>query len=235
MVVVQKGPTCGIYAFLNGIRTLFSLNKLTSDEMDKIVLMLLNKNELTYGNKDEKGKTFVGEFFTVGDFLVFLENNYDYIIKEIHKVTEQKISFNVEECSIKNLNNSMEGLFICSISPKKLTFIKRLWLPWAKWDRNKNVLHWVSFLSTNDDEFNVMDSRYKEKQRIKKEEILSKHNDLNGKKYYWRKFNRKTSGKDKIDEFLCCKMPQKKYFIKYKVLKDVEYQTGKLIRIQKND
>ncbi len=223
MIVVQQGPTCGIYAFLNGIKFFFSLKKLNSAEMNRITFELLKRNKRTIENKDEEGKTFIGEFFTMNDYLIFLNNNYKFIVEEIEKSTGSKVSFRINEISINDIETHSNALFICSIlaSNKK---------------NEKGTLHWISFLSRNCGKYKIMDSRYKFRYKMKAQKILLKHNQLHNNKFCWTKFNEESGKEGGIYEFVRCRLKQKEYFIEKGALKkSVQYEKGKIVLITRID
>ncbi|WP_214850622.1 hypothetical protein [Exiguobacterium sp. s193] len=230
MIVVQNGPTCGIYAWLNGLKALFGLEKLTSGEMESLVLKLLIRNERTFKNKEEKGKTFVGEFFTLEDYIVFLKDNSAFVIKEIYEITGEKINFNITTMPINESEKCLEKeenqktMFICSILPRNPLF------PLRKADKNKTILHWISFLSkSNGHKYRVMDSRYRRRLRMSWKKINSQHKRLKGEKYYWDKFGRKSKKEDDINIYLKFKTEQMKCFVSNGILKKVIYQTGRIV------
>ncbi|WP_214811912.1 hypothetical protein [Exiguobacterium sp. s127] len=244
MTIVQIGPTCGIYAWLNGLKAMFELEELTSVEMESLVLELLKNNERTLYNKEEKGKTFVGEFFALEDYIAFLSGNRAFVIDEIHKITGKKISFDIFTMKINDSEECLKEqkcLFICSILPRNSL------LPSRKVDKNKTILHWISFLSKSDDrKYRVMDSRYRRELNMSWKKIYAQHKRLDEEKYCWENFNRETKKDgifaylmtrvflkpkkmDEINEYLMTRVNQKDCYISQGILENVDYEVGEIV------
>lgn len=72
--IKQNGPTCGIYAMLNG---LYNLNSVTKKQTDDVVCNLLSKNVITNRGIAINGNTFLGGFFDLNLYKMFLVNNLE--------------------------------------------------------------------------------------------------------------------------------------------------------------
>lgn len=60
--IKQTGPTCGIYAMLNGLYNLNKIKNVSKKQTDDVVCNLLSKNVITKRGNAINGNTFLGEF-----------------------------------------------------------------------------------------------------------------------------------------------------------------------------
>lgn len=255
-ITKQIGPTCGIYAFLNGLRSFYHLEKLSSRKIHKIVHALLQNNKLIHKSEYDKkscciyskiidtnnsgrggGKTFIGEFFDIDNYIMFLTNNKEFIIKEIEKVCGEKIDFEVKKISIDCIEEYRDSLFISSISPNDQKPKKKR----CNSTENTNVLHWISYIS-NDNvtsgeklTFRVMDSRKNKVYLMKKCEIVSQHRQLEGSTFEWNHyFREKRINIKPIDRFVKNRLKYKDEFLADKIIIDIDYPVGEIVMIKKN-
>ncbi|HDX9586965.1 TPA: hypothetical protein ROX94_006328, partial [Bacillus cereus] len=87
--IKQTGPTCGIYAFINGMYHINQKKDVSKKQADKMVYSFLEANIVKDDSNSKTGTTFVGEFFDFESYISFLNKikntfiykNIDYDIK----------------------------------------------------------------------------------------------------------------------------------------------------------
>lgn len=200
----QVGPTCGIYAFLNGMKVFYSLNELDDKRMHKIVFELLEKNGIKIeGEKEEINEqkykdrmTFIGEFFDIDNFVDFLEENKKLIIKKINE--NLNLNIEIKKIKIDKINDDKNTFYISPVLRKNKVSKK------MKDNENMNpeVLHWISHQVVNKDGEKYKFMKYfKEKNCTKKSgDIMYLVIDSNKKRTYSSTLKEIIDENDKLQE-----------------------------------
>ena len=76
--IAQTGPTCGIYALINGLCSMSDI-QLKKSDADKIVYDLLYKQFYCHNHNE----TFIGEFFDICNFTKFIKKHINYLSQKI--------------------------------------------------------------------------------------------------------------------------------------------------------
>lgn len=70
--IKQTGPTCGIYAFINGMYHINQKKDVSKKQADKMVYSFLEANIVKDDSNSKTGTTFVGEFLILNRISPFL-------------------------------------------------------------------------------------------------------------------------------------------------------------------
>lgn len=173
-ITKQVGPTCGIYAFLNGLKVFYNLKELDDKKIHRVVLKLLEENEIPLNEKSEKerisklinkkGMTFIGEFFDIDNYVRFLKKNQKTIFLEIK--SSQKLTIEIKKIKISEINDDKNTFYISPVSRKNRVSKKV-----KAEDANPEVLHWISH-QVSDKECKFM-RQFKGMNYVKKPEIIN--------------------------------------------------------------
>ncbi|WP_020063256.1 hypothetical protein [Bacillus sp. 123MFChir2] len=237
-IVKQTGPTCGIYAFINGINNINSDKKISKEKADKLLYQLLDNNLIKERRNGITGITFVGEFFDFELFVQFLKVNIDNFKENI---SYRNIKYSI---NIKNINYLENDSVIEEIRSKKSFVLFSIAAPLKAREllpalKGYRVSHWVTICDYDDEKFKfiITDSAGGKIKRYSFEELRKQNNKLKGKKFYWANYKRdkrSTSKKDKIEQLLEKQLKNKNDFLNKKILKDtINHTAGKIIIVQK--
>lgn len=219
LVVKQIGPTCGIYALINGILEMYNIKNKRDAKVHKIVLQLLKKNELEDKNLSD-GKTFIGEFFEIDNYLIFIRNNYNFIVQSLTNSFGQNIELEISKISFSRIPEESEVLFIVPIAGKKNK-------------SNQTILHWISVLP-HKQEFRIIDSNEKSAIFLNLDEIEDKHYELSNCSFYWDEFNYNKIGFFGIRKWVKDRLKEKDTFLKSGILVNkIDYSVDEVIMIKK--
>lgn len=178
-VVKQKGPTCGMYALLNGIFMFYSIKGFRANKTHKIVLKLLKGNQLDKESNAE-GRTLVGEFFNIDQYLLFITRNKRLIINEISNYFGEDIQFEVYKVPFSQIQCETNALFIVPILDNKVK------------SNGQVISHWVSLkFNKKNNKYKVMNSRSRVMKSFTLDKIQEKHFNLEDGSFYWNRYERK--------------------------------------------
>ena len=225
MIVKQKGPTCGIYALLNGIKDLYNLKEFKGKQMHEVALKLLKENKLSDEKCSIEGNTFVGEFFVVDEYMRFINNNAILLSKEIVN-NSSLMKFNASKVSFVDIGKDEDTFFIVPIIDRKNS------------DEEQTISHWVNIFP-NKWGYKVINSNCIIKKICGIKKIQRENKKLEGCSFYWesykrsRKFTLNPTGK-KIEEHIECQLKKKHTFLERRILrKKIDYTVGEIIMIKK--
>lgn len=200
-ITKQVGPTCGIYAFLNGLKVFYDLKELDDKMIHKVVFELLKENEIPLKKESDRekiserintdGMTFIGEFFDIDNYVRFLE-------KTQKKISELNIE--IKKIKISEINDD-KNIFYISPVLRKNTVSKKV----KAEDANPEVLHWISHQFFDKEcrlmerlkgmnhekklksvNHMVIDSNKKRTYLSTLKDIIDENSQLQGKEYKWR-------------------------------------------------
>ncbi len=178
-IVKQKGPTCGMYALLNGIFMFHNIKGFRTTKTHKIVLRLLKENQLDKDN-DAEGRTFVGEFFDIDEYLLFITRNKELITNEISNYFGEDIRFEVYKVPFSQIRNETNALFIVPILDNKIK------------SNGQVISHWISLkFNKKNGKYKVVNSRSRVMKSLALYKIQEKHFNLEDGSFYWNRYKRK--------------------------------------------
>ncbi|PHD33311.1 hypothetical protein COF65_31260 [Bacillus toyonensis] len=181
--IKQTGPTCGIYAMLNGLYNLNKIKSVTKKQTDDVVCNLLSKNVITKRGIAINGNTFLGEFFDLNLYRMFLDNNleifnqatgceyikYDVSIKNIKHLNSKELIMKLQQ------NNCFVLFSLCTY--KRLT-------------KNHIISHWVSIVGYDNktSKYIVVDSLKGKIKKYSLERLYQGNNRLQDAQFQWGNF-----------------------------------------------
>ncbi|WP_214859018.1 hypothetical protein [Exiguobacterium sp. s191] len=213
-ITKQVGPTCGIYAFLNGLKVFYDFKELDDKIIHRVVLELLKENEIPLNEESDEGKistlinkrgmTFIGEFFNINNYVKFLEKSQKKIFTEIKN--SQNLNIEIKKIKISEINDDKNTFYISPVLRKNRVSKKV-----KAEDANPEVLHWIShqffekecrFMArikeenhekkTEDVNHTVIDSNKKRTYLSTLKDIIDENIQLQGKEYKWRGYEEST-------------------------------------------
>lgn len=257
MVIKQIGPTCGIYALINGL--LYNIDSTKTNNTDwvvennkiivapafektihKLVLKLLIKNKKNVNNLEINTidkSTYIGEFFNTQTLVNFINDTKNQTsIKDMLGLTE-KNNFTATIVDIKEIREIKTFSSINTEAPDdNFFYLVDIFSNRQSIIQCKSaVSHWIcvnkdiTFINTN--------KPTSKKLNIDKK--IKEHTDLEGKFFSWKKYNY-------YRKFCCNNEEKKKLHIFFKKrakainvsFKDenstINYSTGKVIKITIN-
>ncbi|GAF23145.1 hypothetical protein JCM19047_2939 [Bacillus sp. JCM 19047] len=224
MVVKQRGPTCGIYALLNGLKEYYSIKGFTNCKIHRLSYQLLLENQIVFEESSTSGFTYIGEFFCLDKYIAFINENKNIIAKFLYKECNISVNFEVSKIPFSNIIKEDSALFMVSILPLK--------------ERIKNdnyISHWVSFESAqNKKEFKVFDSRKGDNNLMPYQELHEAHYLLEDRSFYWDRYERKKLFcLHKIEKIIRKNLKNKKeYLDKGSLINEKKYHVGKVLMIR---
>lgn len=227
--IKQTGPTCGIYALLNGIYTINKINP-TKKKTDEIVYQLLTENVMREDTDNKQRKTFVGEFFDFDIFKEFVLNNVSFINK---KINCDSITYSVE---IKDIMYLEDQDLIQSIQNHKAFVLFSI--PGIYFSPKKHMAsHWITISDYDIKKLKyiVSDSRYKEAKKYSLKGLKKWNRRLKEATFFWRLYNKYIpTKKNKIKHLVRSQLKKKQDFLIKGMLKNkVKHTANKMIVIQK--
>jgi len=227
-IVKQKGPTCGMYALLNGIFMLHNIKGFRTTKTHKIVLRLLKENQLDNNHdkdNDAKGRTFVGEFFDIEEYCSFITNNKELITNEISNYFGEDIRFEVQKVLFSRIKNETNALFIVPILDNEIK------------SNGQVISHWISLkLNKKNGKYKVANSRSRVMKSLALSKIQEKHFNLEDGSFYWNRYKRKKymPAFNSIEKYVRNRLKKKYDFIEKRILKNkINYTTGEVIMIRR--
>ncbi|MFS0785311.1 hypothetical protein ABC345_02885 [Shouchella sp. 1P09AA] len=227
MVVKQRGPTCGIYALLNGLKEYYSIENFTNSKIHKLSYQLLSENQYEFNESTTSGLTYIGEFFYLDKYMAFINENKKIISNFLYKECNLNVNFEVTKITFADILKTDSALFIVSILPLEEEEEKM---------KNDNYIsHWVSFISThNKAEFRILDSRKGVSSLIDFQMLKEAHCKLKNNWFYWDKFERKKLFCfRKIEKLINKNLKLKKHYLdKGLLINEIKHSVGEVIMIQ---
>ncbi|PFL59975.1 hypothetical protein COJ27_23045 [Bacillus cereus] len=236
--IKQTGPTCGIYAMLNG---LYNLNKIksksvTKKQTDDVVCDLLSKNVITKRGIAINGNTFLGEFFDLNLYRMFLDNNLEIF----NQATGcEDIKYDV---SIKNIEHLNSKELIMKLQQNKCFVLFSLCTN-KRPTKVHIISHWVSIVGYDNktSKYIVVDSLKGKIKKYSLEQLYQGNNRQQDAQFQWENFK---IGKFQYWEHPCGLHPVKKHvkeqynkktaYLKEGIIKhEVPHTSGEMIVIEK--
>lgn len=171
MILEQRGSTCGIYAFLNGVHALYSLHAPTQ-EINEAVITLIR--DTCYGKKGAAGETLLGEFFSCEALASFLNQH--------SRVLSHALEFPLHKAKIipiTALGTYDDGFYIVPGIRKH---------KWYERERNAS-LHWMTALIDG----RVLNSAYATEQHMTMAELEAFNDALLNRRFSWPLWRRQNS------------------------------------------
>ncbi|MCY9508460.1 hypothetical protein M5W68_21970 [Paenibacillus larvae] len=187
--IKQTGPTCGIYALLNGIYTINQINP-TRKKTDEIVYHILTENVMREDTDNKQRKTFVGEFFDFDIFKEFVLNNVSFINKKIncdsitYSVEIKEIMYLEDQDLVQNIQNN-KAFVLFSIPEKIFRFKKK---------QKQMVSHWIAINGYDNKKLKYItldSSRYIMARKYSLEVLKKKNEQLRGTTFFWSRYRRR--------------------------------------------
>ncbi|MYW25488.1 hypothetical protein GTY48_17945 [Bacillus thuringiensis] len=234
--IKQTGPTCGIYAMLNGLYNLNKIKNVSKKQTDDVVCNLLSKNVITKRGNVINGNTFLGEFFDLNLYKKFLDNNLEIF----NQVTGCKdIKYDV---SIKNIKHLHSKELITKLQHNEC-FVLFSICTYKRLTKNHIISHWVSIIGYDNEtsKYIVVDSLKGKIKKYSLERLYKGNNRLQDAQFQWESF--KISKLNYLDK-LCGMHPikkqvkeqydKKKLYLKEGIIKHkVPHTSGEMIIIGK--
>ncbi|RXG07689.1 hypothetical protein EO768_15770 [Bacillus cereus] len=255
IVVRQSGPTCGIYALINGIYAINHVKDINQDEADGVVCEILrenfiNKKDNPRNGETIQGKTFLGEYFKLDSFKQFVMDNYKKIHESIgcidikYKIEVREV---IELEKMKGEIGRGEAFVLFSFDPysKPLRSVKNL----GCFLRNKNrqvISHWVVIIGFNSktSKYIVVDSRKGVTEEYSFNVLKKKNYRLQNTQFFWNEFtlnkeilNYEESGENAKNEVY--KMLKNQYKNRDVIFREgimsnvVNHEVGKMLIVKK--
>lgn len=234
--IKQTGPTCGIYAMLNGLYNLNKIKSVTKKQTDDVVCNLLRENVITKRGIAINGNTFLGEFFDLNLYRLFLDNNWEIF----NQATGcEDIKYDVSIKNIKHLNSKE---LIMKLQQNKCFVLFSL-CTYKRLTKNHIISHWVSIVGYDNktSKYIVVDSLKGKIKKYSLERLCQGNNRLQDAQFQWENF--------KIGKFQYWEHPwglhpvkkhvkeqhgKKKEYLKEGIIKhEVPHTPGKMIVIEK--
>lgn len=171
MILEQRGSTCGIYAFLNGVHALHDLHAPTQ-EIDEVVIGLIR--DTCYGKKGADGETLLGEFFSCEALASFL-NQHSRVLSHALEFP----LYDVQIVPVETLGTMHDGFYIVPGIRKR---------KWYERERNAS-LHWMTALLDG----RVLNSAYATEQHMTVAELEDFNNALLNRHFSWPLWRRQNS------------------------------------------
>ncbi|AQZ49368.1 hypothetical protein ERICIV_04634 (plasmid) [Paenibacillus larvae subsp. larvae] len=229
--IKQTGPTCGIYALLNGIYTINPINP-TKKKTDEIVYHILTENVMREDTDNKQRKTFVGEFFDFDIFKEFVLNNVSFINK---KINCDSITYSVE---IKDIMYLEDQDLIQSIQNHKAFVLFSI--PGIYFSPKKHMAsHWITISDYDIKKLKyiVSDSRYKKARKYSLKGLKKRNERLRGATFFWRLYKYISflpKKRNTIKHLIRSQVRKKQDFLNKGMLKnEVKHTANKMIVIQK--
>lgn len=208
----QIGPTCGIYGFLNGL----SYNsKLDMEKIDEVAYKIYNVYKFLPGQhvigdynkveKDESKKvplTYVGEFFDIEKFCVFLQRI------EVEGLNKEDINYKVSISKLKCLDKfDFKNGFVLFLLPLNEV---------PSNEKEGDVVHWITIVGKEKNgKFKILDSSSDSLQKcMTKNELGEATKKI--KNFNWENYNRRLGKKLSfkcLDKAINYNLKSKKKFI----------------------
>ncbi|EJR30052.1 hypothetical protein [Bacillus mycoides] len=181
--IKQTGPTCGIYAMLNGLYNLNKIEAVSKKQTDEVVCNLLSKNVIKKREKAINSKTYLGEFFDLNSYKNFIDNNWE-IFNQVTGCEDVKY-----DVSIKNTEHLNSKELIAKLQHNKC-FVLFSICTYKRLTKNHIISHWVSIIGydNNTCKYIVVDSLKGKIKKYSLERLYRENNRLQDAQFQWKKF-----------------------------------------------
>ncbi|MBE7128039.1 hypothetical protein [Bacillus mycoides] len=234
--IKQTGPTCGIYAMLNGLYNLNKIKSVTKKQTDDVVCDLLSKNVITKRGIAINGNTFLGEFFDLNLYRMFLDNNLEIF----NQATGcEDIKYDV---SIKNIEHLNSKELIMKLQ-QNMCFVLFSLCTYKCLTRNHIISHWVSIVGYDNktSKYIVVDSLKGKIKKYSLEQLYQGNNRLKDAQFQWENFKigkfqywDRPWGLHPVKKHVKEQYNKKKAYLKEGIIKhEVPHTSGEMIVIEK--
>lgn len=180
MIYEQKGSTCGIYAFVNGL-TALSKKTISPTELASNVEALVSKT--SYTANPLRGETLLGEFFDAQTLASFLNHHEHELTSELGLPHFQATVLPFERITLKN-NDCFYLIPGCC---------RKKYIPFSTYA----ILHWVTLLPNE----LILNSAKGTQEQWSEEKRRTFHTNLINRSFSWTKWRRQNT-MDIADEFI---------------------------------
>ncbi|HFJ9281635.1 TPA: hypothetical protein ACGW6Z_005944 [Bacillus cereus] len=234
--IKQTGPTCGIYAMLNGLYNLNKIKDVSKKQTDDVVCNLLSKNVITKRGNAINGKTFLGEFFDLNLYKKFLDNNLEIF----NQATGcEDIKYDV---SIKKINHLNSKELITKLQHNKC-FVLFSICTYKCLTKNHIISHWVSIINYDNktSKYILVDSLKGKIKKYSLERLYKGNNRLQDAQFQWGNFKigklhywEHPWGLHPVKKYVKEQYDMKKTYLKEGIIKyNIPHTSGEMIVIEK--
>jgi len=234
--IKQTGPTCGIYAMLNGLYNLNKIKNVSKKQTDDVVCNLLSKNVITKRGNAINGNTFLGEFFDLNLYKKFLDNDLEIF----NRATGcEDIKYDVSIKNIKHLNSKE---LITKLQHNEC-FVLFSICTYKRLTKNHIISHWVSIIGYDNkaSKYIVVDSLKGKIKKYSQERLYKENNRLQDAQFQWENFKigkfhywDHPWGLHPVKKHVKEQYDKKKAYLKEGIIKqEVPHTSGEMIVIEK--
>ncbi|EJP81478.1 hypothetical protein AB3H50_28355 [Bacillus pacificus] len=237
--IKQTGPTCGIYAFINGMYHINQKKDVSKKQADKMVYSFLEANIVKDDSNSKTGTTFVGEFFDFESYISFL-----------NKIKNTFIYKNIDyDIKIKDVNYLDDISVIEDIQKQNCFVLFSIATPISWWNpiklyrflkKGSMISHWIPLYGYDNkkNKFIVANSSSGKIKRFSLKTLAKKNKRLKSTTFYWKYYKRSkkrfTFKKNPIEDLVQAQLKSKKDFLDKGILiPKINHTSGKIIIVKK--